>query len=292
MVSAKTCTCGHSSDLNLGHAKRQGVDGQRLCWEDHEVDLWAHSQARYRARRLSGTEIRCCSGRITQKVCRQRAHRTSGFQSTHDLRFSEHTGPQVFKAHRTSGFQSTQDLRFSEHTGPQVFRKNLRFSEHTGPQVFRAHRTSGFQSTQGLGFSEHTGPQVFRAHRTSGFQEHTGPQVFRTHRASGFQGWVARQRPSRFTAKVAESPSVSSCNLSPDARRPIWVTTSVAQPTLFFGKVTVKNLNAMVDSWHPTSANLAEGRSGTLLCNPAQVSSEGYIIWYTVFTPSQPRRVI
>ena len=28
----------------------------------------------------------------------------------------------------------------------------------------------------------------------------------------------------------------------------------------------------MVDSWHPTDASLAEGRSGTLSCNPAEYS--------------------
>ena len=40
--------------------------------------------------------------------------------------------------------------------------------------------------------------------------------------------------------------------------------------THLVGIVTVLILSAMVGSWHPTGASLAEGRSGTLSCNPAQ----------------------
>ena len=48
----------------------------------------------------------------------------------------------------------------------------------------------------------------------------------------------------------------------------IWVTTStVCNPP--FEIVTVLILSAMVASWHPSGATLAEGRSGTL-CNPVQ----------------------
>ena len=38
-----------------------------------------------------------------------------------------------------------------------------------------------------------------------------------------------------------------------------------------FGTVTVLSLSATVASWHPTGAPLAESRSGTLSCNPAEV---------------------
>ena len=47
---------------------------------------------------------------------------------------------------------------------------------------------------------------------------------------------------------------------------PDWVTTSAVQPT-FGGLVTVCILIAMIASWHPTGATLAEGRrSGMLSC--------------------------
>ena len=56
----------------------------------------------------------------------------------------------------------------------------------------------------------------------------------------GGLGRVARQRPSRFSAKVAESPPVSPVQLSPDALTyvPDWVTTYVVETT-DFGTVTV-----------------------------------------------------
>ena len=40
-----------------------------------------------------------------------------------------------------------------------------------------------------------------------------------------------------------------------------------------FGIVTVLLVSAMVASWHPTGAALAEGRSRTSSCNPAQTNA-------------------
>ena len=85
------------------------------------------------------------------------------------------------------------------------------------------------------------------------------------------QGRVARQLPSRFTAKVAEEPPVSCTQLSQDAPLdvPDWVITSTVR-THIFRIVTVFILTAMGASWHPTGATLAESWSGTMSCNPAQ----------------------
>ena len=50
---------------------------------------------------------------------------------------------------------------------------------------------------------------------------------------------------------------------------PDWVKTTSAMQPAFLGIVTVLMLSAMVASWHPTGATLAEGRSGTSSCNRA-----------------------
>ena len=83
----------------------------------------------------------------------------------------------------------------------------------------------------------------------------------------GSQGRVAWWRPSRFTAKVAVSQL--------GATQPRWVWRPQIGWQLLpcnppFGIVTIVMLSAMVASWHPTGATLAEGRSGTLSCNPSQ----------------------
>ena len=86
------------------------------------------------------------------------------------------------------------------------------------------------------------------------------------------QGWVARQRPSRFTANGAESPPVS-CNSAQVHCRPR-LGDNFCHANPHFGIVTVF-LSAVVATWHPTGTTLAEGRSGMLACNPAQVSDFG-----------------
>ena len=60
---------------------------------------------------------------------------------------------------------------------------------------------------------------------------------------------VARPRPSRFTAKVAESPPVS-CNSAQMRWRPrFWW--QLLPCNSLFGTVTILILNAMVAIWHP-----------------------------------------
>ena len=71
------------------------------------------------------------------------------------------------------------------------------------------------------------------------------------------------------------------CNDVPD-----WVTT-FCRATRLLGIVTILILSAVVVSWHPTGATLAaEGRSGTLSCNPAQADlvtccsgTEAVLVW-------------
>ena len=63
--------------------------------------------------------------------------------------------------------------------------------------------------------------------------------------------------------------SVSLVKLSPDA-----LASQIGRQLLPcsppFGIVTVLILSPIITSWHPTGATLAQGRSGTMLCNPAQ----------------------
>ena len=48
------------------------------------------------------------------------------------------------------------------------------------------------------------------------------------------------------------------------------MTTSAVAPTFWDSdNFNLKNVTAMVASWHLTGATLPEGRSGTLSCNPA-----------------------
>ena len=122
------------------------------------------------------------------------------------------------------------------------------------------------------------------------------------------QGWIAPQRHSRFTiiSKVAESPSLS-CNSAPEEEDemnvpmtlgvfrtkpqtltdvPDWVTTPAVQPHLV-GIVTVLIFSAMVASWHPTGVTLAEGRSGTLSCNPSLAAQLSVLILTRMFSSVQ-----
>ena len=81
-------------------------------------------------------------------------------------------------------------------------------------------------------------------------------------------GWLARQRPSRFTAKMAGSPPVS-CN----SAQTHWPSQAgwpllPCKPTFWIVTVLIC-LSAMVASWLPTGALLVEGRSGTLSGQPS-----------------------
>ena len=81
------------------------------------------------------------------------------------------------------------------------------------------------------------------------------------------EGRAARQRPSWFTAKLAESPSVS-CNSAQMHGHPDWVTTSAVKPT--FWDSDSFNFKCHGLQLPPNRCNLA----GTLSCNPAQSTKQ------------------
>ena len=74
----------------------------------------------------------------------------------------------------------------------------------------------------------------------------------------------------RFTAKVAVSPPIS-CNSAQYALTSQILGDNLCRANPPFGIVSFHfKCLAMVASWHPTGAPLAEGWSGMLSCNPAQ----------------------